>query len=209
MKKKTESQDRKKPHFIARYLLPRIFAGLLLLVLAGAAVTGLKKYVLSESKTTEIGFENIGELATQAAYCTEVNVTEASRDLWGLTLPFTQSKYVYSYDVIIKAGLDFGEITWSVDQEAHKIVVRLPQIRVLSNEIDTDSFRLYHEEESIFTPISLDDNNEALASLRQAAEEDAINNGLLENARSNAEAMLRGFFANAFDLRKYEIVFTE
>ncbi len=37
----------------------------------------------------------------------------------------------------------------------------------------------------------------------------AINNGLLENARSNAEAMLRGFFANAFDLRKYEIVFTE
>lgn len=60
------------------------------------------------SKTTRLGFEDIGEMATQAAYTTQVNVTEGSRVLWGVTIPFTQSKYIYSYDVTIKAGIDFG-----------------------------------------------------------------------------------------------------
>ena len=73
---------------------------------------GMKALLSSESKTTKIGFENIGELATQSAYCTQVNVTDASREFNGVTIPFTQSKYVYSYDFVIKAGFDFGEIEW-------------------------------------------------------------------------------------------------
>ena len=34
-------------------------------------------------------------------------------------------------------------------------------------------------------------------------------NGLLESARSNAEDILTGFFANAYDLNEYELRFTE
>ena len=52
-----------------------------MIVLAAAVVIGcggffgMKALLSSESKTTKIGFENIGELATQSAYCTQVNVT--------------------------------------------------------------------------------------------------------------------------------------
>ena len=81
-------------------------AALLLLVIVGL---GIRSVVLSESKSTKLGFENIGELATQTAYCTSVNVTEGSRELFGVTIPFTQSKYIYSYDIVIKAGFDFTE----------------------------------------------------------------------------------------------------
>lgn len=66
-------------------------AALLLLVIVGL---GIRSVVLSESKSTKLGFENIGELATQTAYCTSVNVTEGSRELFGVTIPFTQSKYI-------------------------------------------------------------------------------------------------------------------
>ena len=38
---------------------------------------------------------------------------------------------------------------------------------------------------------------------------DAIANGLFENARSNAETILTGFFGNVYDLDKYEIVFLD
>ena len=89
------------------------------LVLIAAAVLsagafGLKSLFATDGKTTRLGFEDIGQLATQAAYCTEVKVAEKSAELWGLTIPFTQSKYIYSYDVEVKAGFDFGAITWSV-----------------------------------------------------------------------------------------------
>ena len=41
------------------------------------------------------------------------------------------------------------------------------------------------------------------------AEEDAISNGLLDNARANAELVLTGFFAGAYDLEEYTITFVD
>lgn len=37
----------------------------------------------------------------------------------------------------------------------------------------------------------------------------SINNGLLVQARENAERILSGFFGQVYDLEEYEIVFTE
>lgn len=83
----------------------------------------------------------------------------------------------------------------------------LPETRVLSSEINLDSFKVYHESESIFHHITLEENNAALQELQHNAEETAIANGLLENARSNAETILKGFFTKAYDLDKYTLTF--
>lgn len=209
-----EQKERRKKgggSFLGMYLTGKVIgaiAGVIVAAVVIAAVAfGMQSPHSSEQKTTRIGFEDLGELATQAAYCTEVNVTEASRELFGWTIPFTQSKYIYSYDVVVKAGFDFGDIQWNVADGV--ITVRLPETRILSSELDLDSFQVYHEAESIFRPITLEENNQALADLKQAAEENAVANGLLESARSNAEDILTGFFANAYDLNEYELRFTE
>ena len=188
------------------FLLQKIFALLGILAVLAALGWGVRSVVSSDSKTTRLGFEDLGELATQAAYCTEVNVTEAYRELFGLTIPFTQSKYIYSYDVEVRAGLDFQDVRWSVEEDA--IRVTLPEIRILGAELELDSFRVYHEEESIFRPITLDETNAAMEALKDSAVEDAIANGLLESARSNAEAILTGFFAQAYDLTAYSLEFS-
>ena len=46
-----------------------------------------------------------------------------------------------------------------------------------------------------------------MKKLRKQAEKDAIANGLLDNAKSNAEVMLKGFFAQEYDLKDYKLVF--
>ena len=134
-------------------------------------------------------------------------MTEAARELFGLTIPFTESKYIYSYDIEIKAGFDFEEIEW--EEKGNTIEVRLPEAEILSSEIDLDSFKIYHEDESIFREITMSENNEALKSMKENAEKDAVENGLLENARSNAEEILTGFFGNVYDMDEYEIVFKD
>ena len=182
--------------FFAKALAKKaVTATVLIAVVCAVGIIGMRSYLNSEVKATKLGFEDIGELATQAAYSTQVNVTEAYRDLLGIAIPFTQSKYIYSYDVVIKAGLDFGKIQWEV------------AARILSSQIDLGSFQVYHESESIFRPITLEENNAALAALKQNAETDAVANGLLDNARGNAETILRGFFGGAYDLEKYTIKF--
>ena len=194
------------PGFL-RYIPVKIILTIAILAAVFGAGVGVRSVLVSGNKLTRLGFEDIGELATQAAYCTEVNVTEVARELFGLTIPFTQSKYVYSYDVVIKAGLDFGDIDWTVGEDT--ITVRLPEIRILSSEIDLDSFRVYVENESIFRRISLEENNEAMKALQASAQENAVANGLLDNARANAETILTGFFAGEYDLSQYTLRFVD
>lgn len=194
-------------------LLTKIFVShkilqiIIILIVIMLLIFGVSRYFHTESKTQKIGFEDIGEFATQAAYTTEVNVTEASRELFGVSIPFTQSKYIYSYDIIIKAGYDFTEIEWEIND--HTIEVKMPEARILSSEIDLDSFKVYHEDESAFRQITLDENNEALKSMKEKAENDAVANGLLENAKSNAETILTGFFGSAYNLDEYTLSFKD
>ena len=207
MDKQNVTKEKGKFNFLKNYLTKKVTMILVIVLALGAGAIGLSKVVSSESKTTKIGFEDIGELATQTAYCTEINVTEASRELFGLQIPFTESKYIYSYDVIIKAGFNFEEIEWTENDTT--IEVKLPMAQVLNSKVVPESFKLYHEDESIFRQITMTENNEALTNLEQTAIDNAVANGLLDNARSNAETILTGFFSNVYDLEEYEIIFTD
>lgn len=188
-------------------LLGKVLLAVVILAIIAGIIIGVIRTVFSENQTTKIGFEDIGELATQASYCTQVNVTDSSRQLFAFDIPFTDSKYIYSYGVNIKAGYDFNEIEW--DEKGNTIEVKLPEAKILSSEIDQDSFKVYHEDESIFNQITLEENNDAFIQLKEQAEKDAVKSGLLDNARSNAETILKGFFGNAYDLNAYEIVFKD
>ena len=205
-RKEKKTKNSKVSRFVSRNFGTILKLAILIAIVAAIGV-GVRVINVSESKTTKIGFEDIGEMATQSAYCTEVNVTEDAKELYGMRIPFTQSKYIYSYDIVIKAGYDFNEIEWK--EKNKTIEVKLPEAKVLSNELDMDSFKVYHEEESIFSNITLEENNDAVKKMKLNAQENAIANGLLENARSNAETMLTGFFADEYDLDEYKIVFKD
>lgn len=197
----TDKRNKKLKKKIIKYMSIVLIA-LLAIV---AVIIGYRKLDDSDSKTTKIGYEDIGELATQEAYCTEVNVTESAKELWGVKLPFAQSKYIYSYDFVIKAGFDFGEIKWK--EKNKKIVVTLPEVSVLSAEPVDDSFKVFHEQESIFMQIKLEENIEDIENMKQNAVENAIANGLYDNAKANAETILTGFFENVYDPDEYQIKF--
>ena len=201
-----QQEQHNPPHIV--HNLKNIVLIALVVVLAITVVgLGFKVTHTTESKTTKLGFEDIGEFATQSAYCTEVSATANARKLFGHNLPFTQINIVFSYDVVIKAGYDFSAITWDVHDTT--ITVKLPEVKVLSCEVKEDSFKKYVEDESIFTPFTLDDNNNAMKALKETAQTDAIANGLYENARSNAETMLTTFFSSAYDMDQYTIEFQD
>ena len=178
----------------------------ILVALAVVLTLGLSSIFNHEEKPTKLGFEDIGELATQAAYTTIVEDTDVSRELFGVSIPFTQSKLIYSYDVVVKAGLEFDQVKWTVSE--NKIKVEMPEIRILSSEIQFDSFQTYYENESIFRPVKIDENNQAIQEMVKKAETTAVENGLLENARENAEMMIKGFIYQNFDSQEYQISFT-
>ena len=179
---------------------------------AGAFIFGGKmkeNQMQHESKVTKFGFEDIGELATQEMIGTVVHTEKTAQSLFGIEIPFTQSQYIYSYDFDIKAGYDFSYIKYEIkdDEENKEILIYLPEAKILSTEILTDSFEVYYEKESIFKRITLSDNNVALKDMKKLAEDNAVSNGIYEKAKSNAEIILKAFFAQYYDFNVYTITF--
>ena len=136
-----------------------------------------------------------------------MQVIDKWQKLWGMQVPFTQSKYVFSYDGVIKAGLDFSAIDVQVDEAAGEIRVTLPEIQILSNEIDPNSLEIYDERNNIFTPLNLDAMNNSLLDLREESQQTAVGNGLLEQAAENAKLLITGFLSGMYDLQRYSIVY--
>lgn len=198
-----------KKNFLRKYLSKEMIKRIVIVVVVLLVGFGLGKIINTDGKSIKLGFEDIGELATQAAYCTNVERIDQSRDLFGIIIPFTQSKYIYSYDYVIKAGIDFSEVEWTVSEKSKEIKIMLPGVTILSNEVDLDSFKVYHEAESIFTQVTLTDNNNALKEMKQKAEDSAVKNGLLENAEENAKIILTSFMEQEYNLEEYKIKFVE
>ena len=127
-----------------------------------------------------------------------------------MTIPFTQTKYIYTYNSVVKAGIDFSKVkVTDRSGPSKKIYVEIPKVKVLSTTIDYDSFKVYHEEESIFSPISLEEHNASIKELEKTARKDAIANGLLDNAYDNAKKMLQAFLEQSYDSKRYTIVFSK
>ena len=194
-----------------KFIIAVIIIILLCAVLVYTRKEAKSNYV-SDEKITEIGFENIGELATQSVTTTTVRVETKDLKLFNVSIPLTQSKYIYTYNTTIKAGINFSDVKWQLgdtDNTIHNIYVDIPEVKTLSADIDLDSFKVLHEENNIFSPITLTEHNDSLIQLRENALSDAINSGLYDRALDNAKTILTSFISQVYPSNEYNIIFSE
>lgn len=194
-----------------KFIIAVIIIILLCAVLVYTRKEAKSNYV-SDEKITEIGFENIGELATQSVTTTTVRVETKDLKLFNVSIPLTQSKYIYTYNTTIKAGINFSDVKWQLgdtDDTSHNIYVDIPEVKALSADIDLDSFKVLHEENNIFSPITLTEHNDSLIQLRENALSDAINSGLYDRALDNAKTILTSFISQVYPSNEYNIIFSE
>lgn len=194
-----------------KFIIAVIIIILLCAVLVYTRKEAKSNYV-SDEKITEIGFENIGELATQSVTTTTVRVETKDLKLFNVSIPLTQSKYIYTYNTTIKAGINFSDVKWQLgdtDDTSHNIYVDIPEVKTLSADIDLDSFKVLHEENNIFSPITLTEHNDSLIQLRENALSDAINSGLYDRALDNAKTILTSFISQVYPSNEYSIILSE
>lgn len=178
---------------------------LLLVVILLLGFLLFEKPTNTTSRMTSFGLREIGELATQAGYFTSVQVIQDAKDFFGISLPFTEKKYVFSYDGTVKAGVDFKKIGMEI--AGNEIHVRIPEAEIFGVQVDPESYTIYYEGESIFNKLKIEDVNEAQKALEEEVREKAVANGILENAMNNARMLITGYLSAIYDLNEYSIVF--
>lgn len=129
------------------------------------------------------------ELNTGSYLCTTVITKADSRKIKGWKIPLTQKSFTISYDGTVKAGIK--DLTKAeVSQNGDKVIVKLPEVEITGIEIDNDSFEMLDESNGLFNTISSSDMNDAQKELKKKMEQRAIEKGILDMAKSNAEELV-------------------
>ena len=189
--------------------IPKILKGVIvIIILLVAFYLGImfKSSFKTQTKTTKLGLEDVGELVTQTCYVTVVEDSKVNRDFFNLfDIPFTESRQIFSYDVEVDASVDFSKLSYDTDEENKQITMKLPHAKIYKSTLNLFSLKVYLDSESLFSRINLEKQNEAL----KAIEEQAINaskaNGILEAADENAKNLIAGFMKSNDEYKDYNI----
>lgn len=159
-----------------------------------------------EITSTEITqqLQDIEELATLSYNYTKVGKFSNSLQFNGWDIPLTQKSFLITYDGQLKAGIKMDKI--KVDVSNNNITVSIPDIEILSNEIDESSIEVYDESRNIFNPISVNDYATFATSQKEAVEAEAIENGLLSEAATKTQDTIKKYLNAIPDIEgKYQI----
>ena len=186
-----------------------------MLVAAAAAIIAYNAAVNSRGPEVEAisvnlsgSVNDIGQLVTaEYGYTMAQTANKPHTEVAGFKIPFTDSKVIYSYEGLIKAGVDFSQIVIDVDDTAKKVKITLPEPQIMSSEVDRDSLIVYDEKYSPFNVFTFEDMSLSVAELQKAAEENALSKGLMERAAENAKTLLTSTVGNFYDLEEYGVEF--
>lgn len=162
----------------------------------------------SQTKTTKLGLENVGELVTQTAHLTIVQDSKENRKLFNaFEIPFTESRQIFSYDIDVDASVDFEKITYTTNKDKSEIVVKLPHAKIYKATLKPDSLEVYLDQESLFSRIDLTEHNEAVKTMEEQGIKDAEENGILNAADENAKRLVDGMIKSNKEYKNYNIVY--
>lgn len=171
--------------------------------------------MIIEAKDHTVTVQNVIEVLAPASdlistkyYYTDADTFEDFKDINGWKLPFTTNKTVFVYDGVISAGVRLSEVTFDVDNENRVITVYMPDVEVLSHEIDMGSFQYYDVSKSVFNSTEMEEVTELFDELKQKEEEKFTGREVyMEQAKINAQTVISSFLRASEETKDFMVVF--
>ncbi len=187
---------------------------IVIVAIASAFIIGLKiagdkqEPAIIAIMSIEGTIKDIGELATaEYGFLIAQTADKPNMKVVGFEIPFTSSQVMYSYEGLIKAGIDFTAIEVTVNEANKTIFIELPDAEILSSEVDFNSLIVYDQKYNPFNVFTFSDMNLSITALKEKAEESAVSNGLLIRAAENAQSILRTTVMSFNDSGEYKVEF--
>ena len=182
----------------------KMFFGLLALIVIifGSYFIGMKGGLLkTETKVSSEIIKNqilsVKELTTLKYKYTNVGSFENQQEFYGMKLPFTQKKFIISYDGEVNAGINLEEAQVSLNEADKKINI----------QIDEGSLTIFDEKNSIFNQVEVKDFSDFRKDEMKKIEKELEEKGFLEEEKKKTkEAIVEILKINPL-LEEYTIEF--
>lgn len=191
-------------------IIRRKFTFILIIILLSISFffLGIKKGK-EESKPTITSslltnrLENVKELVSTNYYYKNMGSFQNQNKFYGWDIPFTEKKFIVSYEGLIKIGVDLNNAKVNVKDK--EINITIPKSKIISHEIDENSLKVFDEKTSIFNPIKVEDYSSFSSDQKKKIEKDAVSKGIFKEADEKSKKAVKEIFSLDELLKEYSI----
>ena len=141
--------------------------------------------------------EGASELITTKYYYSEIGKFENSLDMNGWDIPLTKKFFILTFEGEADLGVDLSKAKVNIEEE--KILVELPEVKILNNTIDENSIEIYDESKNIFNPISINDYKNFATDQKEKVEKEIQSKNIYEESKENTIKAIQNLF-NEYDV---------
>ncbi len=133
--------------------------------------------------------KSISEINTVEMYFSEIIDFKNAKKFNQYDIPFTEKSFIFTVKAKVKAGIDLSSLKEEdVKINDNGIVITLPKPQITSKEIL--SYKAYDEKDGLFNEITNEDTLTALDEFTKKLEQQAKENGLLDQATERTQQVL-------------------
>lgn len=149
------------------------------------------------------------ELVSYKYFYTNAAMFENKKNIYGFDLPLTSKKFIISYSGKAALGVDLSQI--KTDIKGNKIIIsNLGEIKILSNELDENSMKIFDESTSLFSSWNIKDYQKFFGDQRLEIEKKIMESELPQQAKTSAEETIKQLLMlNPQISSQYEIEFKD
>lgn len=149
------------------------------------------------------------DIVSYKYFYTNAAMFENKKNIYGINLPLTSKKFIISYDGKTTLGVDLSHITTEII--GNKIIIsNLGKAKIISNEFDENSMKIFDESTSLFSSWNIKDYQTFFADQRITIEKKILESDLLKEARKSAEETIKQLLMlNPQISSQYEIEFKD
>lgn len=184
----------------------KVIAVIIVAILLIGIGTIIPNMIKSSETIIDFGFKDVGKLVTQEWYGRIVEDSSKDRKIFNtISIPFTESRLIFSTDVEVLAGVDFEQIKYKIMNE--KIIIILPHSQVYKSYEVQGSFKSYLDDESWFTNINSTEQQKLKDAIVEKGENQAVESGLLDKADENAQNIIKNMIKGNKITKDFEVEF--
>ena len=150
----------------------------------------------------------ISELASlEYDYEGDASYNGSAKRILDFEIPFSSKSMKVFYKGTIKMGTDLSGLDVDMNEDNTKLVITIPHSKILSHEIDNDSWEIKDVKNGLFNRVSLEDNNEFIKQQKKIMEDKVKKDGLLEQADEKTAKQLANFMTMSYPELEVEVKF--
>lgn len=152
----------------------------------------------------------ISELATlEYRYKSNAKYDGGAKKALGISIPFTSKSMLVYYEGTIKIGTDLSGTDIKLDIEAETLDIKVPTSKILSHEIDMDSWEVLDVKNGLFNSVTPEDNAEFIKTQKNNMEADLLETDMLSEANEKTKNQLVSFVQVTYPDLQVNIEFIE